>query len=131
MSGFDTRTSSVNQDNLILTAYQNVSEGGTILSGLTLARGTIVGKITTGGKLVAWDVALSNGAEIPYGVLLDTTDASAADKVAAISVSGTFAEEKLIVGGATDLTTDANQKLLRAINIYTKNLIDIQARVSD
>lgn len=128
--GFPTRTSTHTPDHLLVQEYPMVEEGGTILSGLTLARGTVVGKITASGKLKVFDTVNADGSEIPYGVLLDAVDASAADTVGPIAVSGKFNIGALIVGGATDLTTDANQKLLRTANLYTASVTDAQAQVS-
>jgi hypothetical protein len=128
---FDSVTSQHDPDHLIVGEYPDVRTGETVLSGETLVRGTVVGKVTASGKLITFDTAGVDGSEIPYGVLMEGVDASAADKVGPVATSGKFNIDALIVGGTTDLTTDAVQLLMRTANLYTESVIDAQARVSD
>lgn len=52
----------------------------TIASGAgALVAGTVLGKITTGGKYVAYDNAASDGSQVAAGVLFAAVDATSAD----------------------------------------------------
>ena len=128
---FNTRTSSLAQDNLFAGKYPDVEEGGTLITGQNLTRGTVLGLITASGKLSIFDTANADGTEIPYGVLLESTDATAADEVCPVAVSGKFQIDALTAGGTTDLSIAAVQKLLRAVNLYTVDSVDAQVRVAD
>ena len=52
---------------------------GTLLSGEDLEAGTLLGQITTGGKLIQYDPDASTGEESVYAILVNNTDASSAD----------------------------------------------------
>lgn len=52
----------------------------TVLSGQVLAAGTVVGKITTGGKYKILVPGASDGSEVAAGVLWGAVDATGADK---------------------------------------------------
>jgi len=105
-------------DNLIAGDFPRVGEEVTILTGNNLTRGTVLGKVTASGKCVACDSTAVDGSEDPYAVLLQDTDASAADKVAPAALSGEFAAGQLTYGG-TD--TDATHKAaMRALCMYIK-----------
>ena len=125
MSGPFNSKSKVNEpDQLITPNFPYVEEGGTILTGLDLKRGTVLGKITASGKLVAVDSANSDGSENPYGVLMEDakTDAPAGDKVAPVATSGQFIVESLIFGGS-DTIAD-HKDAMRDINLLTKELAE-------
>lgn len=59
-------------------------ENVTILSGEVLEAGTVLGKITSGGKYVAFDSGNGNGSEVANAILLGAVDASAGDTEAAV-----------------------------------------------
>lgn len=104
--------------NLIAGEYPRVERKVTVTSGLTLAAGTVLGRVTTGGQMVAVDDSLSNGAQAPYAILAEAVDASAAAKEGIAYLSGEFNESALVFGG--DDTIADHRDALRAINIYTK-----------
>jgi hypothetical protein len=59
----------------------------TVKSGAgVLSAGTVLGKVTTGGKYEGYDDGKSNGAETAVAVLMDNVDASSADVSAAVIV---------------------------------------------
>jgi hypothetical protein len=61
-------------------------EAVTIKSGAgALMAGTVLGKVTTGGKYEGYDDGKSNGAEVAVAVLMQSVDATSAD-VAATAV---------------------------------------------
>lgn len=61
----------------------------TIASGAgKLEAGTVLGKITTGGKYTSFAPGASNGSQNASGILWDSVDASAADAPAVILLRG-------------------------------------------
>lgn len=56
----------------------------TILSGQNLLAGTVLGKITAGGKYVAFDTGNGDGSETGAAILLAACDATGGDKAAAV-----------------------------------------------
>jgi len=87
-----------------------------------LLRGTVLGRITTGGK---WTVSLSaavDGSQVPRGILAYDVPDPGSDFTVAIYDQGSFVSEKLIYGtGHTAVTVEA---ALRAasINIRLKSV---------
>ncbi len=57
-------------------------EVGTLLTGNKLVSGTVLGRITVGGKLTILTPGASDGSQTAAGVLYDNVDATAADKAA-------------------------------------------------
>ncbi len=80
-----------------------------------LVRGTVLGKITTGGKYKKVDSTSSDGSQTAKAILKYPVDATSADVVATVYWSGCFNRGKLIVGG-TD-TADTHEDALRDVNI--------------
>jgi len=92
--------------------------GGTLLTDATVyPRGAVLGKITASGKYKLVDSAAVDGSENPVAVLLDAVDATAADKVGTLTLSGDFNANALTYGGS-DVSTD-HEDALRILNIYT------------
>lgn len=58
-------------------------DNGTLASGQNLTAGTILGTITTGGKLTQHAPGASDGSQNASGVLLASVDATSADMAAA------------------------------------------------
>lgn len=113
-----------NADNLHAGDYPIVSEGdNVILTGQgTLARGSVLGKITATGKLFLCDTALSDGSEVPYGILGEEADTAAADVTdKPVFLSGEFTSTQLVFGGTT-VATDVKE-LARDKNIYFKSSV--------
>lgn len=105
-------------DNLLAGEIE-AGEGATIVSGAgILARGSVLGKITASGKLALVNTAgTDDGRRTPYAVLLETTDATSADKVAPVALAGTFNSEALVFGGTDTIAT--HRAALRDLGIYT------------
>lgn len=104
-------------DNLLAGDFPRVTAKATIASGAgELAAGTVLGKITSGGKLVAVDDSLSNGAETAYAVLAEAVDATSADAEGIIYLSGHFNSAALTFGD--DDTLADHEATLRGIGIY-------------
>lgn len=77
----------------------------TLVSGQNVLRGTVLGVITTGGKLSKSLSAASDGSQTPFGIAVDDVDASAGDKEILVYVRGNFNEHALIVGTAHTLAS--------------------------
>jgi len=86
-------------DNLVAGAFPIVTKEVTVLSGQNLVKGTAIGIVTASGKAKINDSAQSDGTEVYYAVTLEAIDASAADKVGVVALSGEFNREKLVFGG--------------------------------
>lgn len=113
---------SYSHPNLFAGDFPRVEKKETIVSGAgDLVAGTVLGKITTGGKLTVVDDSLANGAENPHAILAHDVDASAADAEAIVYESGHFNESALTFGG--DDTADDHRAALRGLGIYlSKNV---------
>ncbi|CDO34052.1 head decoration protein [Novosphingobium sp. KN65.2] len=74
----------------------------TLTSGENLVAGAVVGKVTTGGKYVAYDNTASDGSETAAGILYAAVDASGGDVTNARIV---FRGPAIVNGN--DLTWDA------------------------
>ncbi len=95
----------------------------TLVSGQNLAAGTVLGKITTGGKFTAYDNDAVDGSQTVAGILLDATNASAGDKTAVAIVRHAIVVKEGLVWGAAVTTQgekDAAYVDLKAIGILTR-----------
>lgn len=100
-------------DNLFAKAEIKALTGsGVIAAGAVLKRGTVVA--LDGEKLVA----MTTG-KTPYGILTDDVDASAADTVAEVYLSGYFNKNALHVAEGYTLTT-ADIQALRNGGIFVE-----------
>lgn len=109
-------------DKLIAGEYPLVTDQVTILSGQNLTRGAVLGKVTASGKHVICDSAgTDDGRRTPVAVLAENCDASAADKVATIYLSGAFNEAAVTFGGTDTVAT--HRAALRDLNIYLKKAV--------
>lgn len=111
--------------NLIAGDFPRVTEAVTILSGAgALAAGTVLGKVTASGKLVPVDSAgTDDGRRTPYAVLSAAVDATSADAVGTVWLTGEFAGAALVFGG-TD-TTATHKAALRDLGIYIKSAVAV------
>jgi hypothetical protein len=93
----------------------------TIASGASLTRGTVLGIITASGKAAKVNSANTDGSQTAYAILCQDTDASAADVVAPVYLTGEFNGNSLVFGG-TD-TTATHKAALRKIGIFIKSAL--------
>lgn len=105
-------------DRLIAGDYPVVTRTETLLSGQSLTRGALLGKITADGKLTLSLSASSDGSQTPYAILADDVDATAGDKICGIYLSGEFDESQVVFGAGH--TADSARAALRDANIYLK-----------
>lgn len=97
-------------DNLVAGSGMSIAtRSGTLITGQSLARGAVVGRITASGKLTECDPGASDGSQVAIGILVHDTDASAADKVCQIYVAGEFHIDEMTwhAGFSTDLLKTA------------------------
>ena len=73
----------------------------TVASGQNLATGTVIGVITTSGKVTQLAPAASDGSETAAGVLLHPVDASTADKPGVIVARHAICSDKGLVWPAS------------------------------
>lgn len=95
----------------------------TVVSGAgVLARGTVLGQITSGLKYKTALSASSDGSQTPRVILAEAVDASAADVSAKVAVSGDFDSSKLTFGAG--ITAAAAEAAFDAANrpIFLKTL---------
>jgi hypothetical protein len=104
-------------DKLIAGDYPVVTDIVTIDTGV-LVRGTLLGKITTGGKYVLCNSANADGSQNPVAILAEDVDATSADVNATVYLSGAFNQAAVTFGG-TD-TAATHRVALRNLNIYLK-----------
>ncbi len=107
-------------DGLIAGDFPIVTDRQTLVTGENLTRGALLGKITdTGadnGKLKQCATTNTDGSETPYAILSIDTDASAADVVTDIYLTGQFASHK--IGLASGDTVADFKDTLRDKSIY-------------
>lgn len=70
----------------------------TLNSGQNLKRGALLGKITTGGNVTLSLSASSDGSEVPFAILAEDTDASAANAEAIVYLTGDFNTNAMTFG---------------------------------
>jgi hypothetical protein len=97
-------------------ADQLTGEKITLISGQNLVRGTVLGKITTGGKFNKSLAAAGDGSQTPDMILAEDCDATAGDKFALAYARGDFIQESLILG--TGHTVASIKEGLRVKGIF-------------
>lgn len=110
-------------DKLFAGNVQPVVTGSeTIVSGAgSLVRGTVLGQITSGGKLKTVNSANSDGSQTPYAVLTESVDATSADKTASVYYTGEFNQAALVFGGTDTYAT--HKSASRKIGMFFKPTI--------
>jgi hypothetical protein len=79
-----------------------LTEPGTLVTGQNLAAYTVLARVAATGKLTQWAPAGSGGPEKAVGILMHTTDATAADKGIEMYTAGDFNTNALVwPGGVT------------------------------
>jgi hypothetical protein len=88
----------------------------TILTGLTLVKGSVLGAVSASGKLKLSAAAAGDGSEVPMAILMEDLDTTAGDKGFQVLVEGFVNETALTFGAAH--TADTVRHNLRAQGIY-------------
>lgn len=90
-----------------------------LLTGQNLVRGALLGKITASGKYILSLAAAVDGSQTPAGILVDDTNATAADKATLIYTRGDFIADAITYGtGHTAASVAAGLKT-QAIYLIT------------
>lgn len=89
---------------------------GILLAGVLYEKGTVLGKVTTDGKLTISKSASSDGSQIPHSILLEDVDATESDTNGPILLGGKVDKNLLVLGDGH--TLDAIEAELRDKNIY-------------
>ena len=112
---------SMTHDNLIVTGVMPyVTDKVTLLTGAAYERGTVLGIVTASGKAVKVDSSKSDGSQTPHAILIEDTDATDADAVATVFLTGEFNAAALKFGGADTVAT--HKKALRSLGIFAKTV---------
>jgi len=98
MSAPSYSTESYTPDRLHAGDFPIRSEDGTLITGQNLTRGAVLGKITASGKLNLSLSAAGDGSEVPYAILSEDMDATAADKQVIVYLSGDVNQDSLTIG---------------------------------
>jgi hypothetical protein len=114
-------TTTYTPDNLIAGNFPIITDTGTLVSGESVVRGEVLGKITTGGKLAASLLASDDGSETPDCIAAETVDASSADKPIAVYLTGEFNSAAMTIG--TGHTAASIKDGLRGKGIFLKTVI--------
>ena len=105
-------------DNLETGRMPSATATRTMISGYSLVRGAILGKITASGKYQEWDSGFVNGAQTPYAILAEDCDALAGDATCLIYTFGEFNEDELVYQ-TNETFSDTTRDSLRDAGIYT------------
>jgi len=111
-------------DNLIAgPAVPIVINGVTVASGQgELARGSVLGIITDGGKANLVVSTATDGSQTAKYILSEDIDATSADVIAQVYASGEFNSAALVFGGTDTVSDHADS--LRQYGIYLKENIE-------
>lgn len=115
---FGGNVASISHLPFLMPGGEHVMEPFTILTGQILARGSVLGQITSTGKLILSLNAASDGSQVPMAILGEDLDTStvAGDVNFQVYVHGKFNPEALVFGtGQTEANTKA---LMRDAGIY-------------
>lgn len=90
----------------------------TILTGLTLVAGTIMGKITASGKLRDCDQDASDGSQTAHSILVEDVDTTSGDKKRPVYVKGVFNMNSLTLLNPSSSDIETSRDELRLQGIY-------------
>ena len=109
------------RDNLIAGDFPIVTDGVTIVTGETLVRGSLLGKVTATGKYKLSLSAAVDGSQTPVAIASEAVDASAADVITTVYKSGEFNQNQITFG--TGHTAASVKAALRALCIFLNDAI--------
>lgn len=111
-------------DRLIAGAFPLVTGNVTLAASEgTLARGSVLGKVTATGKYKLTDKASSDGSEVASMILAEDTDITEEVENAPVYLSGQFAESAVVFGGESAVADHKDE--LRGVGIY---LVEVSAQ---
>ena len=108
-------------DQLIAGIFPLVTDNVTIVSGAgVIKRGTVLGKITASGKYTTRLTASADGSQSAVAIAADTVDATSADQIVGVYLSGEFNSNAMTLG--TGWTVATVTAALRSLSIFVKTL---------
>lgn len=108
-------------DSLIAGDFPIVTKSVTVAQAAgALVRGTILGKLTSGGKVVKQNTAASDGSENDYAVLAEDVDATAGDVVTTAYLTGEFNAAALV---CATLGAASREASMRALSMFQKTVV--------
>lgn len=110
------QTDSFDPNGLEIQGYDFFGETVTIVSGQNLAKGAVLGQITSGGKYKLALAASNDGSEDPVAILAEACDASGGDKSAYVYYTCGVRERALVFG--TGITAAAFRRKLAQKGIF-------------
>ena len=109
---------SFTHDNLLAGDFPLTTMPVTVLSGESVPRGRVMGKVTASGKYRSCNDALSDGAEVAEAVMAEAVDASAADAPGIVYLTGDFNSNSLSFGGDDVVADHYAEMRLRSMFIH-------------
>lgn len=106
-------------DRLLAGDHPIITRSGTLISGQNLARGALLGRITSGGKLTLSLSAAADGSQTPVAILAEDCDASAADKACAFYEAGEFDASAVTFGASHTVASTIDALAARSIYLKT------------
>lgn len=119
----DTVTGSFDYDDLLVDGWPIHRDEVTVADGETLLRGTVVGKITIGGEVVACDHTAVDGSQVPYGVMVYPVTTSGATAPGLIYDFGLFNANELSFGGTS--TVADLKDAMKSANLYVNDVTQL------
>jgi hypothetical protein len=115
-----------------IKTIENQTFRNTTSGTLTYPIGTLVGRLTSGGKLVPLTSAATNGSQIPVGLLAqEVTLAATSDDNVCIAIAGVVDSSKVTLAGSDTLATvitELGQPISDAIHSFTSGIRLISVR---
>lgn len=113
LAGFEAVGDRSDEDDLIMGYGQEVQVRKEILDSGSVVRGTPLGKITSGGKVVQSTSGAGNGAEVIYGIAAHDADATGGDVEIDVYIAGSFNEYTIRDLLGTGHTVDSVREAMR------------------
>lgn len=106
---------------LIAGGTQIITDSVTVITGQTLVRGAVLGKITTSGKFNLSLSAAIDGSEVPVAIVAEDVDASGGDVTnVPVYIKGEFNENSLTLGTAHTIASIKDG--MRDVGLYLKTV---------
>ena len=95
-AGFISSEANGNRSRLVVTV------DGAATTSAGLASGTVMGKVTSGGKYIAYVTDASDGSGVAAGILIEELDTTTSDSTATLIVRDAEVNEDELTGSDTD-----------------------------
>lgn len=95
----------------------------TLLTGNSVTRGTCLGRVTASGKLKPLNSANSDGSQTIFAIAADDCDATSADALINVYLTGEFNQAALTFGGSDTAAT--HLVAARGIGLFFKSNVTV------